>query len=287
MDTPFIKWGKEDLSPPPPNREPVGRYFNYHDAHPVTLMMALLEKFGPEWFDWEPETIRSEIAVTFNSPVIGEHSWQKIQAVKALTNTVGFWKEWHIFEKILQSLNNNVPRFDIAQRCTLAQLMAGVDIANTVRKEEYEEEIQRYVAACAVDQGITYLPPPLDFAQEMLSEPRYKCSVCGTDALDDLDGRCDFCTGRFQDGRPLNFKPSPHAPPEVGTKVKRYLKRDPSAVEKRFEEVKAGDKSKMVLSDESPEDVQAAKLVVAHDYMRMRQRQMVEQLEELKSWMAQ
>lgn len=286
METPFIKWGQPSPPPPPPNREPVGRYFNYHDAHPVTLMMALLEKFGPECFDWEGETLKSEIAITFNSPIISEHNWQKIQAVKALTGTVGFWKEWHIFEKIIQALNNNVPRFDISQRCTVAQLMAGVDIVNTIRKETYGEEPQKYVAACAVDQGVTYLPPPLDFAQEVLSEPRRKCRVCGTDALDDLEGRCDFCCGRFQDGKPLNFKPSPHVPKDAGTDVVRYLARDPSAAKERFEELKLKDRSEMTLSDESAEDVQAAKLMVAYDYMRTRQKQLVDQLEELKSWMA-
>ena len=286
METLFIKWGQPAPPPPPPSREPVGRYFNYHDAHPVTLMMALLEKFGPEWFDWEGETLRREIAITFNSPIISEHNWQKIQAVKALTGTVGFWREWHIFEKIIQALNNNVPRFDISQRCTLAQLTAGVDIANTVRKREYEEEIQKYVAACAVDQGVTYLPPPLDFAQKTLSEPRYKCRVCGTDALDDLDGRCDFCCGRFQDGKPFNFKPSASVPKEAGTDVVKYLTRDPASAKKRFDELKLKDRSEMDLSDESAEDVQAAKLVVAYDYMRLRQKQLVDQLEELKSWMA-
>ena len=286
METPFIKWGQPSPSPPPPNREPVGRYFNYHDAHPITLMMALLEKFGPECFEWEGDTLKREISITFNSPIISEHNWQKIQAVRALTGTVGFWVEWHIFEKMVQALNNNVPRFDISQRCTIAQLMAGVDIANTIRKEEYGEEIRKYISACAIDQGIEYLPPPLDFAQGVLSEPRYKCKVCGTDALDDLDGRCDFCCGRFQDGRPFNFKPSEHVPKDAGTKVERYLTRDPDPVRKRFVELKLKDRSEMDLSDEVSEDVQTAKLLVAYDYMRMRQKQLVNQLEELKSWMA-
>jgi hypothetical protein len=286
MDNLFIKWGQPSVPPPPPNREPVGRYFNYHDAHPVALTMALLEKFGSEWFDWEGGALRKEIEVTFNSPVISEHNWQKIQAVRALTETVGFWKEWHIFEKVIQALNNNVPRFDVSQRCTLAQLMAGVDIAHSIREMEHGEEIQKYVAACAIDQGITYLPPPLDFAQEELSEPRYRCKDCGTDALDDLDGRCDFCCGRFQDGRPLNFEPSKSVPDSVGRNVIKYLVRDPAAAKKRFEELKTQDRNAVDLNDESAEDVQAAKLIVAYDYMRLRRKQMVDQLEELKSWMA-
>lgn len=262
------------------------RYFSFHDAHPVSLCMGLLEEFGPDWFEWEPETLRKEILASFKADSISEHNWQKIQAVRALTRTVGFWEEWHIFEKLLQALNNNIPRFDIAQRCTVAQLMAGVSTANTVRKEEYGDEIQRYVAACAVDEGVTYLPPPLDFAQEVLSEPRYRCTVCGTDDLDDNEGRCDFCSARFQDGKPLNFKPSPHVTKDAGTKVVQYLKRDPAQVEAKFRELKLKDRSEMDLDDESAVDVQVAKLIVAYDYMRLREKQMVQQLEELRSWMA-
>jgi hypothetical protein len=258
----MVKWGL-DVSKAPAavqaSREPIIRFFSYHDAHPVALTMVLMEKFGTEWFEWEPETLQPEILTTFKATSISEHNWQKIQAVRSLTNAIGFWKEWHIFEKIVQALNNNVPRFDIAQRCTVAQLMAGVDIVGSIRNETYSDEVERYIAACSMDEGITYLPPPIDFAQTVLSEPSYLCKVCGNIDVDDLDGRCDFCTGRFAD------------------------RRDPAPVKKRFNELKK-DGGKIRLNGESPEDVQAAKLMVAYEYMQHRQQQLVEQLEELKTW---
>ena len=52
----------------------------------------------------------------------------------------------------------------------------------------------------------------------------------------------------------------------------------------RFDELKLKDRSKIDLSDESPEDVQAAKLMVAFNYMKLRQQQLEEQLEELEAW---
>jgi hypothetical protein len=287
MSPSLVKWGLDTSKLPPTlaaSREPIIRFFSYHDAHPVALMLVLMEKFSVDWFDWEPETLKQEILSTFNATSISEHNWQKIQAVRTLTRSEGFWEEWHVFEKILQALNNNVPRFDITQRCTLAQLMAGVDIANQVRDEEYSEEIQRYVAACALDEGVIYLPSPLSFAQRVLSQPMYRCKTCGNVDTDTLDGRCDFCTGRFTDERPLNFKPNPKLPKGVGEDVEKYLERDPSSVEKRFNEVKLQDKDEIDWDPDSMEDVQSLKLMVAYEYMRDRQRQLVEQLEELKSW---
>lgn len=283
----LIKWGLDKSKAPAPvqaSLEPIIRLFSFHDAHPVALTMVLLEKFSAEWLEWEPDTLKKEILETFKATSISEHNWQKIQAIKTLTSTVGFWKEWQIFEKIVQALNNNVPRFDIAQRCTLSQLMAGVDIANTIRKEVFDDEPQKYIAACALDEGVTYLPTPLDFAQKRLSEPTYVCRVCGNVDTDDIDGRCDFCTARFSDEHPLSMKPSPGVPEHAGKDVQRFLKYDPAPVERRFFELKNKGAEALKLDENKTEDVQAAKLMVAYDYMQLRNKQLIEQLEELRSW---
>lgn len=283
----MAKWGLDVSKAPAPvqaSLEPIIRFFSFHDAHPVALTLVLMEKFGSEWLEWEPDTLKREILTTFRATSVSEHNWQKIQAVRVLTSTMGFWSEWHIFEKILQALNNNVPRFDITQRCTLAQLMAGVDIANTIRKETYGDEIQRYVAACALDEGVNFLPDPLGFAQKVLSEPTYTCKVCGNVDTDDLDGRCDFCTARFIDDHPLNMKPMPGVAPSAGMDVTHYLKRDPKSAEARFLELKEKGPEALKLDEDKTEDVQAAKLMVAYNYMQLRNQQLAEQLEELKSW---
>jgi len=286
MQSVLTKWGMDPARIPPPlqdSLEPIIRFFSYHDAHPIALMMALMEKFGADWFEWEPETLRSEILKTFKAHSISDHNWQKIQAIRTLTTTMGFWLEWHIFEKLVQALNNNIPRFDISQRCTMSQLMAGVDIANTIRVEQYGDEIQKYIAACAIDEAVTYLPAPLDFAKTILSEPKYYCPKCGTVDRDDMDGRCDFCTGRFQGDHPLSMKPASFVSAEAGTGVTRFLYRDPTQVKARFDELKENiDGAK--LKDDVTEDVQAVKLVVAYRYMKERQKQLIDQLEELKTW---
>jgi rubrerythrin len=287
INMPMVKWGLDVSKAPAPvqaSLEPIIRFFSFHDAHPVALMLVLMEKFGTEWLDWEAETLKSEILTTFRATSVSEQNWQKIQAIRVLTSTTGFWEEWHIFEKIIQALNNNFPRFDITQRCTISQLMSGVDVANTIRKETYHEEIQRYVSACALDEGVLYLPSPLDFAQKILSEPSYVCKVCGNVDIDDLDGRCDVCTARFSDDHPLNMKPAKMVPKDAGTHLEKFVRRDPSSIEKRLHELQAKSTAVTSLSEDKPEDVQAAKLMVACEYTVLRNQQLVEQLEELKSW---
>jgi hypothetical protein len=267
------------------SKEPILRFFSYHDAHPVAMCMALLEKFGPDWFLWEGDTLKKEITETFKASSISEHNWQKLQAVRTLSTTSGYWLEWEIFEKIIQALNNNVPRFDIGQRCSIPQLMAGVDIASTIRDEPYSEEIIRYIAACAIDDGVTYLPEPLEMAQPVLTQPMYECLDCGNLDKDDLeDGRCDFCCGRYQDLHNINGKPMPGVPDDVGKNIKRYDLRNPQPAKERFEEVKRGDRQN--LSDENTEDVQAVKLMVGYNYMLKRRKELANQLKELETWMS-
>ena len=282
-----LKWGLDFAKAPKPvqaSLEPILRFFSYHDAHPVAMTMVLLEKFGHEWFVWEPDTLRQEILQSFRATSISEHNWQKLQAVRTVVNSLGPWTEWEIFEKVVQALNNNVPRFDILQRCSLAQLMAGVDMIGTLRSEQYNDEVAKYVASCALEEGVIYTPAPLEFAQKYLSKPTYECLDCGTVAEDDNDdGRCDFCSGRFADDKPLNFQPSRFVPADRGKNLRRYLQWDPESTKRRFEELKIADNIGK-LDEESAEDVQASKLMVAYQYTQMRRRQLVDQLEELKSW---
>lgn len=290
MEAPLIKWGLDITKVPKPvqaSKEPIIRFFGYHDSHPVALVMVLFRQFGADWVEWEPETLKAEVLSEFNATSISENNWQKIQAARTLFQSSGFWSEWEVFEKIIQALNNNIPRFDISQPCSLPQLMAGIDIANTLREESFDDEIQRYVVACALEEGVIYLPETLTFAQEVMSAPYYECEVCGQVETDDIDGRCDYCTGRFSDDRPLNFKPARSVDETTGTKLRRFLLRDPKGLEARYRELLAKPKDDPgTLDERNPVDVQAAKLVVAYRYMEKRRAELVEQLEEIERWTA-
>ena len=266
------------------SREPIVRFFSYHDAHPIAIVMVLMKEFGHDWFGWAPEALRKEILTSFRATSVSEQNWQKIQAARTLFLATGYWAEWEVFEKINQAFNNNVPTFDVLQRCTLGQLMAGVDIANQLRDETFSDEVMRYVACCAVDQGVTYLPSPLDFAQAALSQPQYECLDCGKVGDVDFDGfdRCDDCSRRYDGDR---FLASTRKIREEGKNIRRFFLRDPEKVKARFEALK--DKTSAQVDPENAEDVQAVKLTVAYQYMQQRRRELVEQLEELKSWVTQ
>jgi mRNA-degrading endonuclease RelE of RelBE toxin-antitoxin system len=247
--------------------------------------MVLVKEFGHQWTLWDRETLRTEIIKTFRATSVSDHNWSKIQAIRTLVTSIGAWKEWHVFEKVVISLNNVVPDFGMAQRCSLCQLTAGVDIISQVRKEEYNLEVCGYVASSALAEGVTYLPDPLDFAQACLEEPQYECLDCGNMDDDDLDDeRCDACVDRYGDDHPFNGKPAENVPDEVGRNLRKFKKRDPAAVKKAYSKFRG--KEEADVDPDNPEEVQAAKLAVAENYRRLRRGQLVDQLKALKTWVA-
>lgn len=259
--------------------------FTHHDAHPVVLDFALLKAFGPQWFGWDTTTVFQEIQRVFSSQ-ISEHSRAKIQAIKTLHLVDTPWTSWQVFEKVIQALNNNVPRWELMQAPSLEQLYAGIDIIEEIRQEDFSDEVKQYMAAAVLNEDVFFVPPPLDFIQVEVSHPHYVCLDCGNqDSALFSDGTCDTCTHKYDAENGLSFRPDQDALDSgKGKNLKLILKFDPDPIETRWNQV-----SHMASNDvdlqETQVDIQVAKLLVARDYMNIRRRQLAEQLIALKSWL--
>lgn len=275
-----LEQGDPDLATPVTLRN----LFTHHDTHPVVLDFSLLKAFGVEWYAWEPETIWAEINRTFKMSV-SEHARAKIQTVKTLHVAEGPWQHWQVFEKIIQGLNNNIPRWEVMQAPSLEQLYAGLDMLEHIRVHEFADEVKRYMAAAVLHEDVTFVPPPLGFLQLEVSQPYYKCKDCGNeDSALFSDGTCDTCTRKFDSENGLSMRPDPEVlATGRGRSMELLVRFDHRPVEERWEEVKDKPTSEVEL-EESPVDTQVAKLLVARDYMNIRRRQLADQLTTLKSW---
>lgn len=259
--------------------------FTHYDTHPVVLDLALIKEFGIEWFNWEPETIWASIHDRFQTNV-SEHNRAKIQAVQTLHVVLSPWNLWQVFEKVVQALNNNIPRFDVMQAPSVEQLFVGVDIMDTVRREPFSQEVKSYMAACVLNDDVFFVPEPLDFIQVEISQPHYKCMDCGQkySALFH-DGVCDTCTQKFDSEQGLSMRPKPELlQAGLGKHMELSLKYDPDPVQRKWDEVSHKLADEAVL-EENQTDIQVTKLLLARDFMNIRRRQLAEQLVSLKSWL--
>lgn len=219
----------------------VGNLFVHHDSHPVVLDIALLKAYGVDWFTWEADTLWKEIMEDFQTPSISIHVKSKIQAVKTLHINEWYWTKWEVFCWATQALNNNIPDFQVIQKPSIPQLFSSVDTATLVRNdEEFGQELQGFVAAAVLEEGVVYVPEPIAF--------------CNDEIVQLLE------VNRNDDAKAMI-----------------------PAVEKRWGVVsrmtqQEWEKAEELVLDESPEDVQVAKLIVARNYMDLRRRQMTSQL---------
>lgn len=265
----------------------VRNLFTHQDVHPVVLDFALLRAFGLDWLGWDTPTIWAEVHRVFQTQ-ISEHARVKVQSVKTLHVTQLPWQKWQVFEKIVQGLNNNIPRFDMMQAPTIEQLYVAIDIIDEVRREPYSSEVRRYMAAAVLNEDVTYVPPPLDFIQDEVSMPVVHCNDCGNDDLALFhDGVCDTCTGKFDPGNGLGSRPDPELLAQgKGKNITVTLTHDPDKVQALWESMKGKttDEASNLL-EETAEGTQVAKLLVSRDYLNVRRRQLATQLTSLKTWL--
>lgn len=260
--------------------------FSNPETHPVVLDFALLKQFKLDWFSWLPETLFSEIEHVFKTS-IAEVNRLKILAAQNLHMADYFWEEWEIFEKTMVALNGIAPRLDSMQPLSIESLLAGVDIANLIRKEEFSDEVARYVAGCMLFEQVTYAPPPIEFCQKFISQPYYICKDCEKkgSALPPFGGYCDSCSHRFDQEHPFSLKPEDGFE-GAGKNLSIHLTYDPAPVEARFHAL-----NKMSAKDlpgairETSEDTESAKLIIAVDYQNFRTKQLQDQLVSLGSWL--
>lgn len=140
--------------------------FVHHDTHPVVYDVALLRKYGLEWFNWEHETLWKTILQDFHISSISYHAKSKIQAIRTLHINEWYWTKWEVFCWVTQALNNNIPDFQVLQKPSVPQILTSIDVATMVRDdEEFTIELQSFVAACFVDEGVLYAPKPIGFCQ--------------------------------------------------------------------------------------------------------------------------
>lgn len=267
--------------------------FGHHDAHPVVLHLVLLHQFGHQWLLWEPETLWAEIERVFTQEVnrpgwrvtVGEVNRNKIQAMKTLYTSSGFWEAWEVFLPVTTALNNVVPRFDVLQKPSISRMMAGVDMANLIRREGFMNDVPSFVAACALEEGVCWLPDPLSFANREINPKVYQCRECGNQDELDEDGYCDVCTERFTNEKNLDLKPDPtRTKLGHGKDLVVGYRYDWQPVRKRYLEFKDRAPEDLELDGDDSTDVQVAKLLVAKNYMNLRRAQMLEQKRSLGSW---
>lgn len=258
--------------------------FSDEQSHPITLLRNVVSRYGIECFGWEFETLRQTL-VRETSFSISKLNIHKIMAAAAVANRDTFWTDWQHFQFIAQALNNVIPVSSMIHDFSVAQLMVAVDIANQIRRElgsvtsvpEFSEEVAKYIAAQALEDGVWFLPEPLEFAQAFAAKRMTVCHKCGNHQfyLEPEDRICAVCSEKWDTESLKDFKPKADL-------VKRGIGNNTSIVEKNPTKPVADLLDQYLIGkirafDHTPEGLCAARIVVALEYVSKRRQQLREQ----------
>jgi hypothetical protein len=247
-------------------------------AHPIALLHFLSSKYGVEWMEWSPSVLKQTLLKDF-ALNIARVNLAKALAAAAVATRDEFWTTWETFHFLCQGLNNNIPNHEDLQEHTVGQMMVAVDIASQIRKElgdlshvpEFSEEVARYVAAHALNEGVWFLPEPLGFANKYTAKKWYRCRDCGTEGEDIFeDGICDVCVDRFDTNTLGSWTPNPQRVKRGWGKNIEYFEKNPTEkVRERLEKALTTDTT----LQENQTDICVAKLLVALQYLNHRRNQ--------------
>lgn len=255
-------------------------FFNRRDAHALALGTACDTIFGPEWLTWEIRTIRDELRMLGHD--MDELNSQKLAAYKVSKTTIGPWVDMAIFENAGMVFNNRMPNVEIHQPLSVAECAVTVDCLRSARIVTFTEAIKKYIAACAADAELMYLPDPLSFAMPYLCTPMYYCNEHGGVEKDDLvDGQCDLCTGRYEDGELIDA-PIPGLEGR-GTNITRFSQYDYAPIAQKYEALALTDISSVQLNLTAV-DIQVAKLLDINVYRKRKMSQLELQLGEVRTY---
>ncbi len=133
---------------------------------PSWYVKRLVEKYDRQWFEWEPETLWATIKKDFGTD-LSELVRNKVNAAKLIYLTDSFWKDWNVFEKVVQAFSDHIPDFFTIEPPSPGEMAWAVGEASYMRPSvPFSEEVAAYTMAACKDAGLVLFPEELGFAQQ-------------------------------------------------------------------------------------------------------------------------
>lgn len=178
--------------------------WRHPNAHPLALSLILMDRYGSDYVEWEPDALK--MTLRKEDTLLSDSVWTKILATRVLISSPSPWRQWEQFHWVALGLAGRAPNFKFMEMPQLGFLMSAIDTMRHIdRPRPFAEDVVKLICATMRDTGITYCPPPIQFAQEELDDRRTKCEDCGTLERDDNDLKCVACGSKKLKRLPLAF----------------------------------------------------------------------------------
>jgi len=133
----------------------------------------LNRELGPDWWEWEIETIDHMLWVKF-SVALEDVNRDKVHAIRHLCNNdQPFW-DWYEFNQLALSFSGSMADFEFLKKPSPGMIINAVKSMNYIRpdrKGQFNDDVVKYICIMLKDDGI-YVPPPslFDLISKKFSE---------------------------------------------------------------------------------------------------------------------
>lgn len=137
------------------------------EISPYRIYNWLNNAFNTKWFLWEPETLLS----VFNSSKINcsPENWQKVLCLRLIAASERPWQEYGTFEKVALALNDIIISPGLMEDVTPQQMAFAVYQLRKIKpRNEFSNDIKKYIAAKCFENNLVYLEVPLNIAMDSM-----------------------------------------------------------------------------------------------------------------------
>lgn len=114
----------------------------------------------PDIDSWTAESVVAEF---------GEENMNTIKAIGTCFTTDVPWEDFRVFEKVVLCLNDRLVFGDIVQDLDIKEIALAVHVMKKLFPEkQFNDEVSKYIAIEAVQEGFVILPEELEFAQRFI-----------------------------------------------------------------------------------------------------------------------
>jgi hypothetical protein len=158
------------------------------DLFASSALLILVDQFGTEAMDWEPETLNTELADKFGIEP-SRALMDKLNAALALLTTELFYKSLEAFTTVCMALSSGVVSSRTFNMADLDDVMWGVTEARLLEGKEvfdaadWSHDIARYVGVLLSQEGIARPPKILNFAEQDPREVEERDLILAADLM--------------------------------------------------------------------------------------------------------
>jgi len=141
------------------------------DESPASTIYDFLNKsFGPDWWEWEMETIERMLWIKYGV-VLEDINRDKVWAIRHVCRSDGAFSDWFEFNQAALSFSGCIADFESLRNPSPGMVISTVKTLNYIRPDRssfFSKDVLKYISIILKNDGL-YTPPPSLF--ELIRSP--------------------------------------------------------------------------------------------------------------------